>query len=131
MKKILCLTLIISSIAVSAFAARVQLAPAGAVTAAAASLFAGTAQASLDSAVNPTAKFSTGVSGVAVYLPTGYSINTKHVNGSKVFGTANDSTAIFWKASPSKVIITVAESTSSAVPGDTNYNNASNGWTSY
>ena len=130
MKKILCLTLILTVIAGSAFA-RTQLDPAGAVSTAAATIYAGTAQASLDSAVNPTAKLSTGVSAVAVYLPTGYSINTKHVNGSKVFGTSHDSTAIYWKASASKVIITVAESTSSAVPGDTNYNNASNGWTAY
>lgn len=128
MKKIFCLTLIIVSIAGSAFA-RTQLAPAGAVTDAGASIYGGTAQASLDSAVNPLAKFSTGVSGVAVYSATAYSINTKHVNGSKVFGTSNDSTNVYWKASPSKVIITTTES--GTVAGDTNYNNASNGWTAY
>lgn len=129
MKKTLCLTLILLAVAGSAFAARTRLAVAGAVTSAGATIYAGTTQDSLDLAVNPTAKFSTNVKGVAIYGTTGYSINTKHYSGSKVFGTANDATNIYWKASPSKVDITTTES--GTVIGDANYNNASNGWTSY
>lgn len=128
MKKILCLTLVLVSFAGSAFA-RTQLTTTGAVTSAGAQIFAGTAQASLDSAVNPTAKLSTGVRGVAVYSTTAYSINTKHTNGSKVFGTSNDSTNIYWKASPAKVDLTTTEC--GTVAGDANYNNANNGWTAY
>lgn len=128
MKKILCLTFVLVAISSSSFA-RTILTTTGAVTVEAATIYAGTDQASLDLATNPTAKLSTGVQGVAVYSATGYSINAKHKNGSKVFGTANDATNVYWKASASKTAITTAESAQSV--GDAAYSTPGNGWTSY
>ena len=136
MKKTLCLTLLLVSIAGSAFAVtRTQITATGVVPAANATtplytaLYAGTDQNSCNAAVNATIRFSTNVDGNADYGTTGYSIFTKHFSGSKVFGTANDSTNVYWKASPSKVHITTTECGTTI--GDTNFNNANNGWTSY
>jgi hypothetical protein len=49
-------------------------------------------------ATNPVVKLSTGVFGSVAYNTSAYSIYTKHSKGSKIFGTANDSTSIYWKA---------------------------------
>ena len=126
MKKIFCLMLVLLSSATSVFAAT-QLAT-GEVSDAAAAVYGGTDQTSAEASVNPIIKFSTGVSGLANFDNTGYSVHTKHLNGSKVFGTANDSTNIFWKASPSKVLMTADECGTTV--GTANYADGT-GWTSY
>lgn len=55
--------------------------------------------AALDTA-NPLVRMSTGVMGMVNYdstTHTSYALITKHLSGSKYFGTANDATNIYWK----------------------------------
>lgn len=49
---------------------------------------------------NPLVRMSTGVQAVVNFTAAthlSYALITKHVSGSKYFGTANDSTNIYWK----------------------------------
>ena len=88
-------------------------------------------------ATNPLVRFSTGVMGIvnftaAANLSSSYAIGSKHFKGSKVFGTANDSTNIYWKASPATsatpYFTTTEFGTSTAATND-NFGVA--GWTAY
>ena len=104
MKKILALTLIALSFSSSAFAAALTthtLTPNAGMA-----IRGGTTATEASNAANPLVRLSTGVYAVvnfvaAANLSTSYAIFTKHYKGSKIFGTANDSTNIYWRAEPS------------------------------
>jgi hypothetical protein len=95
MKKTLLLAGLMLVAANSAFAATTI--STGGVTTPGAALYGGTSQALADGATNPIVKFSTGVIGGTAFNTSAYAVMTKHSKGSKIFGTANDSTSIFWK----------------------------------
>lgn len=107
MKKILVLTLVMASFAATAFATTAQLANNALTPAAACALHGGADSTTVG--VNPLGKMSTGVFAMVNYesatakMSSGYSLFTKHKDGSKIFGTSNDATNIFWKASQSKI----------------------------
>ena len=101
MKKIIALTLIALSFGSSALAA--QLATHTISSDPGMALFGGTTQTEAEAATNPLVRLSTGVYAVVNYtaaanLSSSYAIFTKHYRGSKIFGTANDSTNIYWRA---------------------------------
>lgn len=97
MKKIIALI----SLALTVFASTAFAAPAtvssGNVTASAGQVIRGgaTAAAADDAAI--LGKMSTGVKMGAAYGTAGFAVMTKHLKGSKIFGTAHDSTAIYWQ----------------------------------
>jgi hypothetical protein len=132
MKKTIVLTLVALSFGTSAFAA--ALATNTLPSAAGIGIYGGTTAAEAAAASNPLAKMSTGVWGVvnftaAANLSSSYALFTKHTKGSKIFGTANDSTNIYWKASPAASAapyLAVAD----CGTGDDN-SNFGNGWTAY
>lgn len=94
-------SLALASLAILATATVAIAAPAtvnsGAVTAAAAAVIRGGATETAADAASPMGKMSTGVKLGTSYSTAGFTIMTKHLKGSKVFGTAHDSTAIFWQ----------------------------------
>ena len=64
------------------------------------SITGGSSQAIADAATSPMVRFSTGVMGLVNFpapdannLVSSYVLATKHYKGSKIFGTANDSTS--------------------------------------
>jgi hypothetical protein len=132
MKKIIALTLLALTFSTSAFAAALatNALPGGAGYA----IFGGTTAAEATGATNPLVRTSTGVWGVVNFtaasnLSTSYAIFTKHTKGSKLFGTANDSTNIYWKASPA---VKVAPFLAVAECGTgTDNSNFGTGWTAY
>jgi len=65
-------------------------------------------------------KLSTGVTAKIKFDPTAYALSTKHTSGNKVFGTANDSTAIFFTTVSTDTIEDLLKSD----------NTAFNSWTS-
>ena len=101
MNKIIVLTLLLLSFAGSAFATEITsglkigdgttgLAVYGGVNIAAAQL----------ATANPLVRMSTGVMGQVNFTAAthlSYALITKHLSGSKYFGTANDATNIYWK----------------------------------
>jgi len=103
MKKIIALTMLALSFAGSAFAIGTDMASndtAGSGT----SIYGGIDSTTAQSAVNPLIKLSNNVSGVVNWTTTGtpktspgYAIGTKHLSGTKLFGTSNTSTSIYWK----------------------------------
>lgn len=96
MKKIISCLLLSAVFAASAFAAPTTYTK-NAVSAEGAQFFGGVDDAAAKIASTPLIKFSTGVAGLVNYNGTiEYMIMTKHTNGSKIFGTANDTTSIFW-----------------------------------
>ncbi len=99
MKNIAILTLLILSFAGSAFATTVTShSLIGAAGVGGYALYGGVDSTTASSpTANPLVRMSTGVQG-CVNFPAAhneYAIFTKHVSGSKYFGTANDSTNIF------------------------------------
>jgi hypothetical protein len=101
MKKIIILTLVALSFSSSAFAA--ALARHTVTPDPGTAIYGGTTAPEAAGATNPLVRFSTGVYGVVNFtaannLSTSYALFTKHFKGSKIFGTANDSTNIYWKA---------------------------------
>lgn len=131
MKKIQVLTLVLLAFAGSAFAA--PLATHTPTTGGAKSVYGGNSPASALAATTPLIKFSTGVNGLVNFTAsagtsTGYVVATKHTTGSKVFGTANDSTNIYWKQSPAA---TLADTDIGAGTTTTTVFGAGLGWTSY
>ncbi|WP_224982638.1 hypothetical protein [Geomonas agri] len=139
MKKVLALTLLSLSFASSyAFAGQ---GTAGtvlgshAVTGPAVSIYGGNTQQNATDAKSPLIKLSSKVSAIVNYDTTNqgtgqsssYAIGTKHVDGSKVFGTANDSTTIYFKQNASGTIL------DPAVFGTllNNSNFITTGWTAY
>lgn len=131
MKKIFILTALLLSFAASSFAA--DLATHTPTTAGGLSIFGGNSAAAALAASTPLVKFSTGVRGLVNFTAsagasTGYVIATKHSTGSKVFGTANDSTAIYWRQSPAADLAAadvISGTTTATVFG------SQTGWTAY
>ena len=134
MKKILALTLILFSFAGSAYAAALS---EGTPSNSGAAIYGGDSANNALNATNPLVRMSTGVMGVfnipdAVGTPpkiNSYVIVTKHTNGNKIFGTASDSTNIYYKQSTSGTALTSAL----AGTGDTDATNfpIGSGWTAY
>lgn len=90
------------------------------------SIYGGDSDAAAANAVNPMVKLSSGVNGFANYDTTGYAIFTKHVKGTKIFGTPHDSTKMYYK----QVLASDALSSTNcgSVSGDAAF---ASGWTSY
>jgi hypothetical protein len=125
MKKILALvSLALLASASSVFAAPATIAS-GAVSAAAGQVIRGGADAALADASAPLGKMSTGVKVGSAYSSAGFAVMTKHLKGSKIFGTAHDSTAIFWQPKAADVDLVAGD------VGSTVGNSAfATGWTS-
>ncbi len=132
MKKIITLTLVVLSFSSSAFAG--ALSSHNLTPSAGAAIYGGTTSAEATNASHPLVRFSTGVWGVVNFtaannLSSSYAIFAKHYKGSKIFGTANDSTNIYWKAEPAQanapylLIANVGTGTDNA--------NFGTGWTAY
>lgn len=116
MKKILIVTAVVLSFASTALAAPTALAT-NTVSNAGVSLYGAADATAVTSATSVMAKLSTGVKIVANYTTAGYGIFTKHLKGSKVFGTAFDSSAISWTTATAGTDITTTNSGSAtAVP---------------
>jgi hypothetical protein len=108
MKKIIVLTMLMLSFAASAFAAGVAVATNSLIGDATAGTGGLAVYGGVDDAAaaladaNPLVRLSTGVQAVVNFTAAthlSYAIITKHVSGSKYFGTANDSTNVYWKQS--------------------------------
>jgi len=126
MKKILATILIVLSFASSAFATAISTGTA--LTTAGLAVYGGVDATAAGAAPSPLVKFSTGVFGQVNFDATAhdaYAILTKHTSGSKLFGTANDSTNIYWKQ-----VITGALVNGGTVVGNANFTSAL-GWTAY
>jgi hypothetical protein len=133
MKKILVLTALMLSFTGSAFAAGISSGDLiGDATAGTGGLavFGGIDSTSAAApTANPLVRMSTGVQGVVNFDSTthiSYAIITKHVSGSKYFGTANDSTNIYWLQSVKGNLDPTTAGT-----GIDNSNFAGSGWTAY
>lgn len=127
MKKILALTALSMLFAAPAFAAALAT---HVPTDAGLGIYGGRTAAEATAATNPIVKLSTGVRGIINFdtaNPISYAISTKHDKGSKIFGTGNDSTSIWWKASPAGAL--VAADVGAASDND-NFEGVA-GWTSY
>jgi hypothetical protein len=118
MKKILLVTALLVAISSSAFATGLG---SGTVSAEGATIYGST------TAPTPIAKLSTGVAGGVTYNTAAYAIYTKHTKGSKVFGTAADSTSIYWKASANGILATTDFDTTNSL----NATAFASGWTTY
>lgn len=97
MKKAIICTLLLTAFAASAYAANgsAEL-TSNTVSVNAAQIFGGVDVASAQLAATPLIKMSNGVKGLVNGTTTEYMIMTKHTSGSKNFGTAGDTTSIFW-----------------------------------
>lgn len=97
MKKIIICSLLLAAFATSAFAANgsAEL-TSNTVSNNAAQVFGGVDVTSAQDASTPLIKMSNGVKGLVNSTTTEYMIMTKHSSGSKAFGTAGDTTSIFW-----------------------------------
>lgn len=89
--------LLIASFSVSAYAADLA---SGSVSSAGVSIYGGATAAAAQGATSPLGKLSTGVRLGVNFSPTSYALLSKHDKGSKIMGTANDSTAIYYIESP-------------------------------
>jgi len=131
MKKILALTLLLLSITGSAFASSVATNTLiGSAGVGGMSVTGGVDQTAADNASNPLVRLSTGVQGVVNFDTSThleYAIGTKHVSGSKYFGTSNDSTNIYWLQS---VKGDLAPGTFGSVSNNSNFASSA-GWTAY
>lgn len=130
MKNILALTLILLSIAGSAFAADISSnGLIGSTGVGGFAVYGGVDATAAGAATNPLVRMSTGVQGVVNFdatTHTSYAIGTKHVSGSKYFGTANDSTNVYWLQSAKGDLDPATFGT-----GVDNSNFAGGGWTAY
>jgi len=132
MKKIISLTLVMLSFSASAFAA--ALATNALPAQSGFAIYGGTTAAEAAAAANPLVRCSTGVWGVvnfvaAANLSNSYVIATKHTKGSRIFATANDSTNIYWKASPPAA--TAPYLAVAAIGSESTNTNFATGWTAY
>lgn len=139
MKKIICLSLVILSMAASAFAGNMS---SNDVTTSAAAVRGGADNTAAAAAPTPLIQLSTGVSALVNWsfdaadkTSTGYIIATRHTTGSKNFATSNALPNVYWKQAP-KIQGTVT--VSSAMKADVGTSTvadtvfaAGNGWTSY
>lgn len=97
MKKSIIFTLLLTAFAASAYAANGSAEITNkTVSANAAQIFGGIDVASAQNATTPLIKLSNGVKALVNATTTEYLIMTKHSSGSKTFGTAGDTTSIFW-----------------------------------
>ena len=134
MKKIIASAMLVLSFAGSAFATGTVMSSNG-VAASGTSIFGGIDDTTAASAVNPLIKLSNKVTAVVNWTTAGtpatspgYAIGTKHNGGTKLFGTSNTSTSIFWKLDAAGQDITGAKFGSDA----TNNNfSAAASWTAY
>jgi hypothetical protein len=116
MKKIITLSALIIIFA-SNYAAATTLAS-NAVSDAGVAVYGGSTAAIALASTSPLFKLSTGVSAVlnADGAGIGYAIFTKHVKGTKVYGTAYDSTAISFTTVLPGIITTTTTGSATAVP---------------
>lgn len=97
MKKSIIFTLLLTAFAASAYAGNGSATLAAkAISNNAAQIFGGVDDLSAKDASTPLIKMSNGVKGLVNGTTTEYVIMTKHSSGSKTFGTAGDTTSIFW-----------------------------------
>ena len=135
MKKVLALTLLSLSFASSYAFAATEITTGNVPAAAAISIYGGNSLANATAAQYPLIKLSAKVSAVinweqaaqAQGLSTGYSIGTKHIDGSKIFGTAWNSTTIYFKQDASGTALTGTKFGSDT--GNANF--IVDGWTAY
>jgi hypothetical protein len=132
MKKVLALVLLLLSVAGYSFAADIAsgdlIGDATAGTGGLA-LYGGVDSTAANDATNPLVRMSTGVQAQVNFdsaTHNSYALITKHVSGSKYFGTANDSTNIYWWQSTKGNL-----DNSIAGSGTDNENFAAEGWTAY
>ena len=132
MKKIVALTAILLSFSATSFAASIASnALIGDATAGTGGLavFGGVDATAAQNAAAPLVRMSTGVQGVINYDNTThaeYAVGTKHVSGSKYFGTSNDSTNMYWLQSTRG---NLAPATFGTATNNTNF--VGGGWTAY
>ena len=132
MKKICLLSILILSFAGSAFGAAQTVssnAKIGGTGTGGMAVTGGVDQTAANAASNPLVRMSTGVQGVVNFTAAThieYAIGTKHVTGSKYFGTSNDSTNIYWLQSVKGDLVPGTFGT-----GTNNSNFTSAGWTAY
>ncbi|GAM11519.1 hypothetical protein OR1_03835 [Geobacter sp. OR-1] len=121
MKKIIALTALIV-ISASSYAAAGALAT-NTVSNAGTAIYGGADATGAGAASSPLFKLSTGVSTIINFdaAGVGYAVFTKHVKGTKVFGTAYDSTAISYFTEAPGTLTTTNTGSATAVPS---------GWTS-
>ncbi|BCG46912.1 hypothetical protein GEOBRER4_n1728 [Citrifermentans bremense] len=133
MKKIIAASLLALSFSSSAFAAGTVLAT-NTPSKEGAQIFGGTtADEAARADINPLVKLSTGVIGVVNFAAEAsnanqsisYAVFAKHTKGSKIFGTSNDSTNVYWKAE------TPGALTNANLPSETTNAGFGTGWTSY
>lgn len=101
MKKIIALSLLLLSFSGTAFGAPIA---SRIASGQGLSIYGGIDATTAAAAANPLIKLSNKVTGIVNFTTSGtplvspgYAIGTKHYAGTKYFGTANDSTTIFWK----------------------------------
>ena len=130
MKKVLLIASLFVVTASSAFAAVTSGALASAaVTGPAVRIYGGVASAAASSPT-PLIKFSTGVCGSVVFTNnTEYLIATKHDTGSKIFGTNNLLTNIYWKQASAVTLGSTGAILGFTTAASTNF--VGGGWTSY
>jgi hypothetical protein len=127
MKKIIIAAILVLSFAGASFAA--SLTSTSITSAPGLSIYGGAGTGESAAAVNPMVKLSSGVNGMAIYDTTGYSIFTKHVKGTKIFGTPHDSTKMFYRQVT--VDQTLSTSNCGSSSGEANFTGGSITWTSY
>ena len=130
MKKIIVLTVLLLAIAGSAFAGAIGTNTLiGAAGTGGLAVFGGVDAPAAAAASNPLARMSTGVQAVVNFDPAThltYALITKHVSGSKYFGTANDSTNIYWLQSTKGDLV---PGTAGGLKDNSNF--GTTGWTAY
>lgn len=124
MKKNIAIAVIIMSLTSSAYAANTAGPTSGNLTNAGAAIYGGLTQDIANAATSPMGKLSSGVTAILNFDATSYAITTKHIKGSKIFGTAADSTNMYFKASPAALI------TKTEAGSDSANSNFASGWTS-
>ncbi len=133
MKRIIVLSLLLLSFASSAFAGVLAT---NTATAPGLAVYGGDSATNAGAATNPLVRLSTGVRGLVNFGATGtpavvtsYALATKHDTGSKIFGTANDSTNIYWKQATAKIALQATGATVAALTDNANFDDT--GWTAY
>lgn len=125
MKKALVLMMLLVVAANSAFAAALAT---NTPTTAGVSVFGGVDATAAGAAPTPLIRFSTGVNGIVNFADnTAYLISTKHSSGSKLFGTNNSATNIYWKQSTTGAL--TAAMLGITTTASSNF--VGSGWTSY
>jgi hypothetical protein len=125
MKKVLAFAALSMLLANSAFAAELAT---NTPTQPAVAVYGGVVGAAA-TAPTPLIKFSTGVRGIVEFADnTAYLIGTKHDTGSKMFGTNNAVTNIYWKQ-PATTGALTADMFGITSAASSNF--VGNGWTSY